>query len=96
MLIDISGQQATRTSPIARRSVKRRIVAISQDRRGQYAAKCLLDFDLCLQQGPRGGPGDLNYFLPRVSVGQHGIRESDPFGELRAGANNSRIAVRPG
>jgi hypothetical protein len=44
---------------------------------------------------PRNRSRDLDYFLPRVSVGQHGIRLSNPLGELRAGANDGGVAVRP-
>jgi hypothetical protein len=63
----------THRETITRGTVKWRIVTIGEDRFGQNAAKSLLDFDLNAEQRPLDASSDVDYFLPRVSVGQHEI-----------------------
>jgi hypothetical protein len=65
--------RGTNRETVARGTVERRIVTISEDRFGQNAAKGLFDFDLNAQERPLDASSDVDYLLSRVSVGQHGI-----------------------
>jgi hypothetical protein len=62
----------THSEPVTRGSIEWRIIAVRKDRLGQDAAKRLFNLDdFAMRRSPKGF-GDFDYFLPRVSIGEHG------------------------
>jgi hypothetical protein len=55
-----------------------RIIAVRTDRFRQHAPKGLFDFDGFSARRPLDGHRDLDDFVPRVGIGQHGNRELNP------------------
>ncbi len=86
---DIRG---TNRKSISCGAIEGRIVAIRADFPRQDTAKRLFDFNGLVARRPPEGSGDLDHFLPCVSIRQHAVHGSDPGGKLRAIAHDSGVA----